>query len=755
VNPAQSAPRTDPLAGLPPAIRKQLREGFVEEAATLIEELEAALLILEHQPDDEETMNAAFRAAHTIKGSAAGIGFLGVADFTHHLEDTLDAIRRKEQSLATDTLSAMLEGVDLIRALLEADQRGTEGPDTSGCLARLLRDDSLRVALSAALTSPSLVSVERMPDTAAFAGLRTIHVDTLRDEVGADAQVYAISFRLSADAFQRGLDPVSLLSSLSDEARVIRTVADLDRLPSLDDLDPLVSYLRFSLIVATQASEADLRAVFDFCPEGSEVEVTHYERSHLALVAAHKADHASKPERREGWRQLGEILIEEHLLAPEELEFALEQQHTRGPIAAIAPSRQEAVGDEGRTVRVKQAKLDQLINLIGELVTARNALLHLQRVGETEYDVPELFKRMKDTSAVINRSVSQLQTDVLSLRMVPVRTSFQRLPRVVRDVASKQGKLVDLQMLGEDTELDKTVADGLVDPLVHILRNSVDHGVESAEARRQAGKPETGSVRVEARREGNGVLIEVSDDGQGIDPTRIRRAAISKGLITEDAGARLSDTESLDLIFAAGLSTAAEITDVSGRGVGMDVVKSNIVRMGGVVSVSSEIGKCTTIRLQLPLTLSVFRAMLVNAGGEAFALPLEAIRETASVSPTEWHTMRGRPVARLGGELVGLVPLTDALGMRWNASAPIEASKDLLVIVVDGGGERVGLVVDALEQPQEIMVKPVEAYLSASGAISGASVMGDGRVALVLEPVATVALALAYTQSMAAIGEAA
>jgi hypothetical protein len=187
-------------------------------------------------------------------------------------------------------------------------------------------------------------------------------------------------------------------------------------------------------------------------------------------------------------------------------------------------------------------------------------------------------------------------------------------------------------MLGEDTELDKTVADGLVDPLVHILRNSVDHGVESAEARRQAGKPETGSVRVEARREGNGVLIEVSDDGQGIDPTRIRRAAISKGLITEDAGARLSDTESLDLIFAAGLSTAAEITDVSGRGVGMDVVKSNIVRMGGVVSVSSEIGKGTTIRLQLPLTLSVFRAMLVNAGGEAFALPLEAIRETASLS---------------------------------------------------------------------------------------------------------------------------
>ncbi len=400
---------------------------------------------------------------------------------------------------------------------------------------------------------------------------------------------------------------------------------------------------------------------------------------------------------------------------------------------------------------MKQARVDGIIDLVGELVTARNSLLHLQSLLESGHDRADLAKRMKGTSATISRAVSQLQSDVLGLRTVPLRTAFQRLPRVVHDVAGRQGKLANLRVSGEDTEVDKTVADTLVDPLIHLIRNAVDHGLEAPEVRRAIGKTEDGTVWVSAEREGNSVVIQVRDDGAGIDRERIRRAAVDKGLLDAGAAPRLTDAEALNLIFTAGLSTASEVSEISGRGVGMDVVRTNVARMGGAVSVASETGLGTTIRLQLPLTLSVFRALMVRAGHETLALPLDAVRETVAVMPSDCKTIYGRLVANVRGSLVGLVPLAQAMGLAQAANSGQAADVDgWPVVVMQAGANLVGLVVDALDQPQEIMVKPVESYLSADGAIAGASVMGDGRVALVLDLAGIVRLALAYTQASGA-----
>jgi two-component system chemotaxis sensor kinase CheA len=329
--------------------------------------------------------------------------------------------------------------------------------------------------------------------------------------------------------------------------------------------------------------------------------------------------------------------------------------------------------------------------------------------------------------------------------MVPLGGVFQRLPRVVRDVAASRGKRVALHVSGQETEVDKTVADALVDPLVHLVRNAVDHGIEPPEVRRQAEKAEEGELRVEAFREGSSVVIEVRDDGAGIDPQRVREAAVTKGIVDSGAAARLSDEEALELIFTAGLSTAAEVSDISGRGVGMDVVRSNVVRVGGSVSVTSRPGHGTAFRLKIPLTLSVFRALVVEAGGGTFAVPLESVRQTANVAPEKCKTLYGRPVIPVQGRLVGMVSLAETMGLDSQCRDG-DAGGERPVAVVEAVGEMVGLVVDALDPPQEILVKPLDGFLSAGGIVSGATVMGNGRVALVLDPAGLLVAALAHAR---------
>ena len=389
-----------------------------------------------------------------------------------------------------------------------------------------------------------------------------------------------------------------------------------------------------------------------------------------------------------------------------------------------------------QTMRIDQHKLDEYVNLAGELVIARNALSHVFRQFQTDRGH---LRHLKDSVDKVHRIVADIQNNAMSMRMVPVSTLFQRFPRMLRDLARSQGKKIELQMFGEETELDKQVVEALGDPLVHLLRNSADHGIESPQARQAAGKDETGTITLRAAREGNSIVIDVLDDGAGIDLERLKRKAIDKGLLRSDQAAALARQEALELIFAPGLSTAEKVTDVSGRGVGMDVVRSNVVALGGSVSVSTEEGKGTTLRLQLPLTLAVSNVILCAAASRTYALPMECVKETVKVMPTALKRLKGQYAVALRGEVVPLKSLTELLGLRERkngSSCPflVDESGRIPIMVITAGEALYGVIVDELKGQQEMVIKPLPGALAHLPGLGGATITGDGSVVLILDP---------------------
>jgi two-component system chemotaxis sensor kinase CheA len=645
-------------------MRAQLREIFLDEAATLVDQLESSLLILEQNPENAEIINEAFRAAHTIKGSAAGAGFEGISVFTHELEYALEAIRSKRLELSSRGLATLLEAVDILRLFLGASRDNTADPNCLTCLGHLSeqfpRPETVNPAHISPANLPTLGVRSTAPATSwelAMAEFTVQQLNLLQDEITSAARIFQVSWLLPEDAFNFGIDPLVLLKALKEEVAVIQTRPILDHLPALEELDPLRCYIGFEAIVASHISEDDLRAVFEFCPEDSIIKFVHCELNEIQPLAEALGNLSGSEVVRNIWKQIRTQLEAAPLgmhskgtdfLADRQSEtFSLDPvTQEEADLASNLPSKQVAQtdftrNDESRTIRVKQERLDGFMNLVGEMVTARNTLLHLLKVVETEYDLPDLARHMKATATVVNRSVSQLQTDVLNLRMVPLNTVFQRLPRTLRDVAARQGKLVSMHLSGEDTEVDKTVADGLIDPLVHLIRNAVDHGIENPTNRLSANKSEEGNIWLSARQDGKGVVIEIRDDGAGIDPQRIRQSAIEKGFLQANEAGRLTDNEAVNIIFSAGFSTNKSVTEFSGRGVGMDVVRSNVARMGGSVHINSVIGQGTTVQLQVPLSLSLFRALLIHAGGETLALPLEAVRESIAINSKDFPGSNG------------------------------------------------------------------------------------------------------------------
>ena len=739
----------DPMASLPQDVRAQLRETYLDEAGPLIDDLESALLSLEHSPDNMAIIAEAFRAAHTIKGSAAAVGLQAIAGFTHEVENILDAVRGHRCKLESRGLSALLGSVDVLRLCLAAARTGAPPPDMARNLAELARTFEVaggsepdsgadRASTDNAVATESLLAdsvIGYLADLPASVRRR------VQEDLLTGSAAYCVRFELQEDAFRSGLDPMVLLGALGDEATLYAPDPLFDRLPLLEEMDPETCYLGFRILAVTTASEADLRAIFEFCGDDATVEIVRVEIAHLRASMPPQTSLASAP----ASRKLGEILVDDGVATIEDVERALVMQK--------APAEQTVVSsDDGRTIRIKQTRIDGLIKLVGKLVMARNEMLHLEHFVEAEFADPRLTRRLSETTMSVNKTVGQLQTDVLSLRVVPVNSLFQRLPRVVRDVAVREGKQIDLKFSGESTELDKAVADALFDPLVHLVRNSVDHGIEEPKVRLAAGKSEAGHLDIDARREGNDVIVEVRDDGAGINRDRVVAAAVEKGLIDAKRAVGLTDDEAIELLFLSGLSTAREVTDISGRGVGLDAVRSRLSQIGGSVQASSVPGKGSTMRMQLPLTLSlfgalvVFRALIVRVGKSVFALPLDAVQATVAIDPTSCHSIQGRPITTIQDHLCGLISLASVLALAKAGGSPSEPAGDWQVVVLSVEKHWVGLIVDSLDRPQEIMVKPVDHYLSADGMIVGASVLGDGRVALVLEPAAVGVAALAFSQ---------
>ena len=408
----------------------------------------------------------------------------------------------------------------------------------------------------------------------------------------------------------------------------------------------------------------------------------------------------------------------------------------RDQASAAAPTG----GSAGKTMRVDQGKLDDYINLAGELVIARNALVH--DFGQLRIDGGH-HHRLKESVERLQRIVADVQANAMSMRMVPVMSVFQRFPRMVRDLAKAQGKQIEIQLFGEETELDKQVAEKLGDPLVHLIRNSADHGIELPEARRAAGKSESGLITLKAGREGSSIIIDIIDDGRGIDVARLMAKAVEKGILRQEQADAMSRQQALELIFAAGLSTAKVVSDISGRGVGMDVVRSNITDLGGTVSVLSEDGKGSRIRLQLPLTLAVTSVVLVSARDGLYAIPMESVRETVKVLPQNVRTLNGRCVFSLRDRIVPIVSLADVLsshggGRGAAADARLGLATDrsgrMPIVVVAAGTSIYGVNVDELRGQQEIVVKPLPSQLGHLPGMGGATIMGDGSVVLILDP---------------------
>jgi len=541
---------------------------------------------------------------------------------------------------------------------------------------------------------------------------------------------------------ERSVTPrtVDVLLAVSDQLRVMMDDIGADRKQSYD--------VR-SLLTELNALQAPQPVVPVEAPRLGEI------LSAQQIVSPSELDQSLRESASTG-KRVGEILIEKKLATPAQVEDALSQQK------AISAGR-----DSARTIRVDVAKLDELVNLVGELVLERNRLVHLSRQLNEKRISSETFESdLTASTARLNHITDELQQSGMRTRMVPVDMVFRRLPRLVRGLAASLGKQVELKISGEDTEIDKTMVEEMADPLVHLVRNSLDHGIEAPDVRHTRGKPRVGVLSLSARPEGDNIVVELADDGGGIDPQRVGRKAIERGMLTAERLESISHREILDLIFLPGFSTAEKVSDVSGRGVGMDVVLTNLKKLGGIVQLDSELGRGTCVTLRLPLTLAVLPVLVVRVQQDAFALPLRSVVETARVSAAEVHRCDGGEMLRLRDQVLPMLRLGDIFGAQRagrvaadqpqhgsasgvppvaSSSAPTKASRAraelLRVVVMGAGGKRVGLVVDQLLGQEETVIKPLDAFLRGVPGLAGATISGDGRVQLILDPASILAMA--------------
>jgi two-component system chemotaxis sensor kinase CheA len=690
------------------------REGFLEEAGEMLAQFEHALLAMEADPTDTEATNTAFRAAHTIKGTAGMFGFEAVVTFTHEVESLLEVLRSGTLALSDEAMALLLQGRDQMEQLLgEIGQQGDPEVAARGAaLAAGLR--ALRGAAEpAAAASPALGA----PGAASA-------------PAGTQSAVWHLSLRLGLDALRNGLDPLSFIRYLPTMGvvRGIRTVTSA--VPDLIELDPEACHLGFEVRLATEADHAAIVAVFDFLAEDCELTVL----SPQATVGEYRQlleARAPIPSQRAAllalWRELG-------VADPGELEAPrvhATPQQAATPQAATRrhnePERRNGAnerrgGDETRFIRVRADKLDRLVDMIGELVIAGSGA---QLVAQEEQS-----PRFIEASQRIHDLVQDVRDGALGLRMVPVGETFSRFNRVVRDVSKQLDKEVELEISGGDTELDKSMVETIADPLMHLVRNSLDHGIEPAAERIAAGKQPAGRLALHAYHDSGAVVIEVSDDGRGLNRERLLAKAVERGIVTaeEAEGDAMSDEAVHHLIFHPGFSTAAQVTNLSGRGVGMDVVKRNVESLRGQIRVGSTPGRGTTIQVRLPLTLAIIDGFLTSVGGVTYVLPLDLVAECLAL-PAECRAAPERVSGHF--QLRGaVVPYLD-IG-RFYRHAPCEGARRSIVLVRDGT-RRIGLVVDRLLGEHQTVIKPMGEVLREARGLAGSTILGSGEVALILD----------------------
>jgi two-component system chemotaxis sensor kinase CheA len=658
-------------------------QAFFEEAADLMADFERYLLTLEDQPDDTELLNSIFRCAHSIKGSSGTFGFSDVAHFTHGVETLLDRVRNGKIAINSELVQLLLESLDQMRALIDVARGEAESaPDGSALLARI------EAAAAGTISEPGSQS----------AGSKQSASSSDMCEPKSDAaplQTVEALIYPGPNTLRQGMDPTRLIKELLGAGEVKSIVCDDSKLPPLGQMDPECVYLGWRITLESDWSLDRIREIFDFIADESNISISIVESGPTS---------ADRPTRLE--------LVE--TASPAVATSDKSGANGAAPVAAVADTH---------TLRVATDKVDKLINLVGELVINQSML------NESIQDFSmDKMTRLTEAVEAMERASRELQERVMAIRMLPIKHAFGRFPRLVRDLAASHGKKIDLHMSGEETELDKGVIDAIGDPLTHLVRNSVDHGIETPQERREAGKSEIGQISLNAFHEGGSIIIEISDDGRGIDRERVLGKAIEKGLAEENDN--LSDEAIFDLIFQAGFSTAAVVTDLSGRGVGMDIVKKSVQSLGGSISLSSSVGKGTRFRIRLPLTMAILEGLSLAVGDETYILPLTSIVESVRPKASDVKRIGARAeVVTMRGVVLPLKRLYEQFNIVPRVTDPSQG----LLVIVENDGRKAALLVDELIGQSQVVIKSIEANYRKVKGIAGATILGNGRIALILD----------------------
>jgi two-component system, chemotaxis family, sensor kinase CheA len=660
---------------------EQFHQTFFEESLEGLDLMESALLNLDVGAAEPEAINSIFRAAHSIKGGSGTFGFLDIANFTHLMETLLDEMRDGRRQVVQAEADLLLRAVDGLRMLVAAAQGAAEV------------DDDVITGLRAELQK----ALEQGPSAATRSATGT----PSPGEQGTVAG-WHIRFRPDLDMMRTGNDPLRILRELAGLGE-IRVSADSERLPDWALMDPEACYLAWDIELRGEIPRDQVDEVFTWVADEAELDI------HPLAAAVQAAVEESEP----GMVVDGELLVERR------------RKERRGG----SERRGGAGSGETTSIRVSIDKIDDLINMVGELVITQSML---GQIGDSlgQDNAQAKLEKLRDGLTALERNTRELQESVMRIRMLPISFAFNRFPRLVHDLGGKLGKQIDLRMSGENTELDKTVMEKIGDPLVHLVRNALDHGLETPEVRLAAGKPATGTLLLNAYHQGGNIVIEISDDGAGINRRKVLAKAVERGLLSETEAASLPDDKVCDLIFQPGFSTADVVSDVSGRGVGMDVVRRNIQDVGGSVELSSQEGQGSRITIRLPLTLAILDGQLVRVGGVIYIIPLVSIIESLQAKPESINAVAGKAeVYRSRDEYLPVIRLHQV----FNIEADTEDLTKGLLVVAEGDGQKAGIFVDELLGQQQVVIKSLESNYRRVDGVSGATILGDGSVALIMD----------------------
>ena len=697
----------------------QYMDMFLDESREHLQSLNDGLLGLEDDAEDLSILNEIFRNAHTLKGMSATMGYNKIAELTHEMEDVLDMLRKEQLTVTGDIIDTLFKCIDSLEQMINNVANGDPEDliDVSDLVAKLtaiMRGE--KAATKPAETSTPAPAAETSADAPAeISGDVPVELSDTEKSIITEAEktgmhgIY-LKVTLAESCLLKSARSYMVMNALEEVGEVIRTI------PPAEDLEQEAFERSFEVILITGSDEEHIQeAVMSISEiETAETQVIKFGTGSASATAPVPAPVTDKKSTSDSAATAPAPAPAPKTSAP--ANKPAQQSGGQSSTQAAAQKKSHA----GQSVRVDIEKLDMLMNLMGELVINK---VRLEQIGQVHR-----LSELTETLEQMDRVTTDLQNIVMKVRMVPVSQVFNRFPRMVRDVTKELNKEINLTIEGEDTELDRTVIDEIGDPIMHLLRNSLDHGIEMPDEREAKGKPRIGEVGLIARHEGNNVVIMVTDDGKGIDPDVIRRKAVEKGLFSQDEVDAMPDADAVRIVFLPGFSTAEKISDISGRGVGMDVVKSKIESLSGQVDVETRVNEGSIFKIKLPLTLAIIQAMLVQVQNEIYAIPLASIDSTLSIQPSDISTVQNNEVIVLRGEIIPIIRMEEYLMVPH-----VKDTKELFVVVVHAGDSKAGMVVDKLIGQQEIVIKTLGNLFMGLKMFSGATVLGDGKVALILD----------------------